>query len=297
MARWLVSGENPLTSRVMVNRVWEQLFGTGLVETAEDFGTSGTPPSHPELLDHLALRFQNELGWSTKKLLRELALSATYQQSSAATPSSMETDPQNRLFSHGPRLRLTAEMIRDQALVLSGRFSPKMYGPPVMPPQPEGIWRSVYNDRKWENAKDENRYRRAIYTFWKRTSAYPSMTTFDAPSREACTARRISTNTPLQALVTLNDEAYVELAAGLAERMAAEGDESAGEQIAWAYQAATGRTPTAETLAELTQLYDVACKQFVADPAASKQVAPTPELAALSVVASAILNLDEVLTR
>ena len=230
MAKWLVSNENPLTSRVMVNRVWAQLFGTGIVETVEDFGTSGTRPSHPELLDYLALRFQNEQGWSLKRLLREIVLSATYRQDSRITPTSLAADPQNRLLSRGPRLRLTAEMIRDQALVLSGRFSPKMYGPPVMPPQPEGIWRSVYSDAKWETDTGEDRYRRAIYTYWKRTSSYPSMMTFDMPSREVCTMRRIPTNTPLQALVTLNDEAYVECAAGLADRMIAEGGDTPAQQ-------------------------------------------------------------------
>jgi hypothetical protein len=297
MARWLVSDQNPLTARVLVNRVWEQLFGTGIVETTEDFGTSGTPPSHPELLDYLALRFEHDQRWSVKQLLRELVLSATYRQSARVTPGSLAADPQNRLLSRGPRLRLTAEMIRDQSLVLSGRFSPKMYGPPVMPPQPDGVWRSVYNDEKWVAATGENRYRRAIYTYWKRTSGYPSMATFDAPSREACTARRISTNTPLQALVTLNDEAYVECARGFAERIAADGGDTTSDRIAWAYRAATGRTPQPGTLDDLTRLYQAAHAGFVADPAASKQLAPTPELAALSVVASAILNLDEVLTR
>jgi hypothetical protein len=209
----------------------------------------------------------------------------------------MEADPQNRLLSRGPRQRLTAEMIRDQALVLSGKFSPKMYGPPVMPPQPDGIWRSVYSDRTWENAQDENRYRRAVYTFWKRTSAYPSMMTFDAPSRESCTARRITTNTPLQALVTLNDEAYVELATAFASRMVAEGGKSPADRIAWSYQTATGRAPGDGTLADLTKLYDIALEKFSADPEAAQQVADSPELAALSVVASTIFNLDEVLSR
>lgn len=297
LARWLVSEDNPLTARVMVNRVWEQLFGIGIVETAEDFGTSGTLPSHPELLDHLALRFQREHGWSLKKLLAELVLSSTYRQCSRVTPASLAADPQNRLLSHGPRTRLTAEMIRDQALVLSGRFAPKMYGPPVMPPQPEGIWLSVYSDAKWVAAKGENRYRRAIYTYWKRTSGYPSMTTFDAPSREACTMRRIATNTPLQALVTLNDEAYVECASGLADRMLTEGGKTAAERIAWAYRIATGRAPAGGTLDDLTRLYQVALDGFADDPRASQQVASTPERAALTVVAGAILNLDEVLTK
>lgn len=297
IARWIVSERNPLTSRVMVNRLWEQLFGTGIVETVEDFGTSGTPPSHPELLDHLALRFEHEYAWSVKRMLRELVLSATYRQSARVTPQGLAADPENRLPSRGPRLRLTAEMIRDQALVLSGRFSPEMYGPPVMPPQPEGIWQSVYSDAKWVTAQDKNRYRRAIYTYWKRTSGYPSMMIFDAPSREVCTARRIATNTPLQALVTLNDEAYVESAAGLAARMSAEGGDTASNRIAWAYREATGKSPTANTRDDLIDLYQTARAAFTSDPAAAKQVATTPEQAALVVVASAILNLDEVLTK
>jgi hypothetical protein len=200
-------------------------------------------------------------------------------------------------------MRLSAEMIRDQALVLSGRFSPKMYGPPVMPPQPDGIWRSVYSSAKWVNATGEDRFRRAIYTYWKRTSGYPSMITFDMPSREVCTMRRIPTNTPLQALVTLNDEVYVECASGLAERMMAESaiaGERAGaarERIAWAYRAATGRAPEASTLDDLNRLYEQARKTYEADAEAAKHLASTPERAALAVVASTILNLDELLTK
>jgi hypothetical protein len=297
MAKWLVSKENPLTSRVMVNRVWAQLFGTGIVETEEDFGTSGTLPSNPELLDHLALRFQNEHGWSLKRLLRELVLSSTYRQRARITPDRMAADPQNRLLSHGPRMRLTAEMIRDQALVLSGLFAPKMYGPPVMPPQPEGIWQSVYSDAKWVNATGEDRYRRAIYTYWKRTSGYPVMLTFDVPSREVCTMRRIPTNTPLQALVTLNDEAFVECAAGLANIMVAEGGDIPSKQIAWAYRAATGRAPSDATLEDLTLLYDTAHKSFMAENNGTEPEAQSTEHAVLTVVASAILNLDEALTK
>jgi hypothetical protein len=297
MARWLVSDENPLTARVMVNRVWAQLFGVGIVETEEDFGTSGTLPSHPELLDFLALRFQNEHGWRLKKLLREIVLSATYRQSSRVTAAKLAADPQNRLMSRGPRQRLTAEMVRDQALVLSGRFASKMFGPPVMPPQPDGVWRSVYSDAKWVTAKDEDRYRRAIYTYWKRTSSYPSMITFDMSSREVCTVRRIPTNTPLQALVTLNDEAYVECATGMAERMIAEGGETAKDRIGWAYRLATGRAPVAHTLEDLVRLYDKAMNQYTTGREASKPLGATPDEAALAVVASAILNLDELLTK
>jgi hypothetical protein len=297
MARWLVSKENPLTARVMVNRIWAQLFGTGIVETAEDFGTSGTLPSHPELLDHLALRFQNKHSWRLKSLLREIVLSATYRQSARLTPETLAADPQNRLLPRGPRQRLSAEMVRDQALVLSGRFAAKMYGPPVMPPQPEGIWRSVYSDAKWVTATGEDRYRRAIYTYWKRTSSYPSMVAFDAPSREVCTVRRIPTNTPLQALVTLNDEAYVECAVGLAERMMAEGGDTMNERIAWAYRLATGKVPAVDTLQDLVNLYNMALEQYVSDPEATKHLGRAPEQAALAVVASAILNLDELLTK
>ena len=188
MARWLVSGKHPLTARVFVNRIWEQLFGTGIVLTVGDFGASGTAPSHPELLDYLALRFQNEQGWHMKKLLREIVLSATYRQSSRSTPKLAAADPGNRLLSRGPRQRLTAEMVRDQALAVSGLLSGRMYGPPVMPPQPDGVWRTVYNGNEWKTSAGEDKYRRALYTFWKRTSGYPSMLTFDAPAatRAAC---------------------------------------------------------------------------------------------------------------
>jgi hypothetical protein len=188
-------------------------------------------------------------------------------------------------------------MVRDQALVFSGRFAAKMYGPPVMPPQPEGIWRSVYSDAKWVTATGEDRYRRAIYTYWKRTSSYPSMVTFDMPSREVCTVRRIPTNTPLQALVTLNDETYVECAVGLAERMMAEGGDKVDGRIAWAYRMATGRAPAADTLQDLVDLYHKAQEQFEADREAAKHLGGAPEQAALAVVASAILNLDELLTK
>ncbi|MCA9261522.1 MAG: DUF1553 domain-containing protein, partial [Planctomycetales bacterium] len=222
MARWLVSGQHPLTARVLVNRVWQELFGLGLVETAEDFGSSGAAPSHPLLLDHLAVKFQEGWSWSLKRLLREIVLSAAYRQTHRVSADAYASDPRNRWLARGPRTRLTAEMVRDQALAVSGRLSRKRYGPPVMPPQPAGVWQSVYSGAQWQTSEGEDRFRRAIYTYWKRTSGYPSMLTFDAPSRDICVARRMPTNTPLQALATLNDEAYVELAHGLAERMLAE---------------------------------------------------------------------------
>jgi hypothetical protein len=296
MAKWLVSRENPLTARVLVNRLWQQLFGLGIVETAEDFGTSGMLPSHPELLDYLALRLQNDHAWSVKKILREMVLSATYRQDGTSTADKLAKDPRNIFLSRGPRTRLTAEMIRDQALALSGRFSAKMYGKPVMPPQPEGVWRSVYNGAKWETSEGEERYRRAVYTYWKRTSGYPSMMTFDAPSRDVCVVRRVSTNTPLQALVTLNDQAFVELAQGFAERMEKAGGEPK-TQIDAGYRAATGRAIPSSKLRTLVDLYDDAAAAFDEKSDQAKPLAATRERYALTVVANAMLNLDEVLTK
>jgi hypothetical protein len=296
MARWLVAPENPLTSRVMVNRLWQELFGLGIVETAEDFGTSGTLPSHPELLDHLALRFQAEYRWSIKKMLRTMVLSSTYRQESSTTAEARDKDPRNVLLSRGPRTRLSAEMVRDQALVLSGRFSKKMFGPPVMPPQPEGIWRSAYSAEKWTTSEGEDRYRRAVYTYWKRTSPYPSMVAFDAPSRDICIARRQPTNTPLQALVTLNDQTYIELAQAWADQMESTG---AGprEQIASSYRAATGRSIEVAKLEALVKLYKDAAAAFEENPDEAKQLAATRGRYALAVVANALFNSDELLTK
>ncbi|MEO0531625.1 MAG: PSD1 and planctomycete cytochrome C domain-containing protein [Planctomycetota bacterium] len=285
LGHWLGSDDNPLAARVMVNRLWAALFGGGLVETLDDFGSTGTDASHPQLLDHLAVRFRDDFDWSIKRLLREVVLSATYRQDAKATPEMVELDPGNRLLARGPRGRLTAEMVRDQALVLSGRFNPKLGGPPVMPYQPDGVWQTVYNNRRWEPSEGDDRYRRAIYTFWKRTAAYPSMVAFDAPSREQCTAVRPTTNTPLQALVTLNDPAFVELAEGLAERMLAR-DEPTAAQIAWAAREATGGELSEESLGELVGLFE----ELMASEEAS-------ELFAMTVVANVILNLDATLTK
>ena len=199
LARWLVDENNPLVARVAVNRLWEQIFGRGLVETSEDFGTQGAPPSHPELLDWLATEFIAK-GWSQKALIRTIVLSATYRQSSAVTPELAERDPYNRLFARGPRVRMEAEMVRDVALAASGLLSAKMFGPSVFPLQPDGIWNMPYSSDKWTTSTGEDRYRRSLYTFWRRTSPYPSFMTFDATSRELCTVRRVRTNTPLQAL-------------------------------------------------------------------------------------------------
>ncbi len=296
-ARWLVSPDNPLTARVTVNRFWNELFGMGLVETVEDFGSSGPPPLNQPLLDFLALRFQQELGWSVKRLLRELVLSATYRQDAHATPALAARDPQNRLLARGPRMRLSSEMVRDQALAVSGLLSDKMYGPPVMPLQPDGIWDVVYSGDKWETAKGEDRHRRALYTLLRRTAAYPSFLTFDAPSREVCVTRRLKTNTPLQALVTLNDPVYVECAVALADRMRREAGPDPRRQITRGYELVTGRAPTQAALRVLEALRKTSLARYTADPELARQLAGTPEAAALALVANALLNLDESLTK
>ncbi len=298
LARWIAAPENPLTSRVIVNRIWSQIFGTGLVEHEEDFGASGLLPSHPKLLDDLAVRFVEEHDWSLKRLLRELVLTATYRQDNRFRREETNEDPKNRLLARGPRLRLTAEMIRDQALVLSGEFVNKLFGPPVMPYQPEGLWRSVYSGARWETTTDEDRFRRAIYTYWKRTSPYPGLETFDVPSRDKCTVRRSPTNTPLQALVTLNDPVYVELAQGFAERLASRCD-AVGRRAAWqwAYSLATSHRATTDAVDELEALYQDARRQFESDPQVGSELADTAERFAFVVVANALMNLDSTLTR
>jgi len=317
VAEWLTDPANPLTARVAVNRVWSQFFGLGLVETQEDFGSQGQPPTHPELLDWLAIQFMGTAPadsspplrpWSFKRLCKLIVMSATYRQSSRATTELLERDRFNKLLARGPRFRLEAEMIRDSSLAVSGLLSHKMYGPSVMPPQPEGIWQSTYNTTKWETSKGEDRYRRGLYTFIKRTTPYPAMTTFDAPSRELCTVRRINTNTPLQALVTLNDPAFIETAQALARRMVKEGRPNIEERLATGLELALIRSARPEEIAALSRLYesrrayysqhtDEAMK-FATDP-----LGPVPpgmdaiELAALTAVGNVILNLDEFVTK
>ncbi len=296
MARWIASPKNPLTARVMVNRLWGELFGSGIVRTSEDFGTSGTPPSHPELLDHLALRFQGELGWSVKAMLREIVLSATYRQTHRASKALVEKDPSNVLLARGPRNRLSAEMVRDQALAVSGLLSPKMHGPPVFPPQPEGVWGMVYNGRKWQDSEGEDRYRRGIYTYIRRTSGFPGFLTFDAPSRDLCNPRRLVSNTPLQALVTLNDPAHIEAAQAFAKRMAAHSPELSA-QLAFGIGVATQQTASPAMLGELASLHADSLEIYRKDSASSAKLAENPETAALVLVANTILNLDSALTR
>ncbi|WP_332911144.1 DUF1553 domain-containing protein [Algoriphagus boritolerans] len=217
-AYWLTSAENPLTARTLVNRIWDQLFGRGIVRTLEDMGSQSDPPSHPELLDYLAWKTMNDYAWSIKALIREIVTTATYKQSSILSPEVFEKDPENQWYSRGPRFRLSAEQVRDQALAVSGLLSEKMYGPSVKPHQPEGIWQTVYNGESWTESEGEDKYRRGIYTFLKRTSPYPSFITFDAASREVCLSKRLVTNTPLQALVTLNDPVYLEAAKNLGKK-------------------------------------------------------------------------------
>lgn len=290
MARWLVGDTNPLAARVFANRLWAEMFGTGIVETLEDFGSSGVRPSHPELLDHLAVRLVRDHHWSLKRFLRDLALSATYGQTAAATPGQVARDPRNRILARGPRSRLTAEMVRDQALVWSGSFAATLYGPPVFPPQPEEIWKTVYNGSKWKTSTGEDRYRRSIYTFVKRTAGYPAWLAFDAPTRDLCSARRFPTNTPLQPLVTLNDPMMLELAAGLAARMAAAGT-SPRERITAGCRVVTLEPPPESMVAALEALHTAAVGRAVADDA------DAADLGALTVVATALLNLDAALVR
>ncbi|SIN67807.1 DUF1553 domain-containing protein [Algoriphagus halophilus] len=301
-AYWLTDKENPLTSRTFVNRIWDQLFGRGLVSTLEDMGTQSDPPSHPELLDYLAWVTMNEYDWSMKKLIREIVTSRTYRQSSVVSPALYSIDPQNKWYARGPRVRLSAEQIRDQSLAVAGLLSPKMFGPSVKPPQPEGIWQTVYNGESWTEAEGEDKYRRGIYTFIKRTSPYPSFITFDAGSREVCLSRRIVTNTPLQALVTLNDPVYLEAAANLGKIMKAK-DSNPSKAIAFGYEQLMLSPISDQKLDALTSLYESSYQEFKKDTAAMhafiklEDVETTPELAAMAVVANALLNLDEFLTK
>lgn len=299
MAQWLVSDANPLTARVTVNRFWEQLFGTGIVESLEDFGTQGYAPSHPELLDHLAVSLREDCAWSIKCLLRSIVTSSTYQQSSSVTPELKAADPYNRLLARGPRFRLSAEQIRDQALHVSGLLSPAMYGPPVMPPQPDGLWNNPYDGRRWTTSEGDDRYRRALYTYWRRTIPYPSMVTFDSPTREYCVSRRLRTNTPLQALVGLNDPVFVEAAQALARRMASRG-EDAPSRLAAGYVLALAHMPNNKARQTLMSLYEEAeahYREHPADAAALTGAAESAELAALTLAAQAILNLDSFLMK
>ncbi|MFN5052894.1 MAG: DUF1553 domain-containing protein [Planctomyces sp.] len=307
-ARWLVSPQNPLTARVAVNRWWEMLFGTGLVETTEDFGIQGALPSHPELLDWLACELQSS-GWNQKHMLKSMVLSATYGQTSDVSPELLERDPRNLLLARSSRMRLPAEMLRDNALAASVLLNPAIGGPSAKPWQPEGLWEDVSVERreKYQPDPGDGIYRRSMYTFWKRTCPPPAMTVFDAPDRETCLVRRSRTNTPLQALVLLNDPTYVEAARKLAERvLLANTDDSA--RIDLAARIVLARPPGPAEQQELRQLVDVGRKHFAAEPAAAAELRkvgravadpriPDDELAAWSSAMSVLLNLDEAITR
>lgn len=299
-AQWLVNPNNALTGRTLVNRVWEQIFGNGLVPTLEDLGSQGDWPTHPELLDNLSKKLMTDYQWSLKKLITEIVNSSTYKQDSRSTPELNELDPQNKWLARGPRTRLTAEQLRDQSLAISGLLSNKMYGPGIMPYQPEGVWQSVYSDAKWILSEREDRYRRAVYTYQKRTSPYPSMVTFDGSSREFCVTQRVRTNTPLQALVTMNDTAYIETHFALALKILQK-SATVKEQIQSVFKAALFRAPSEMELNTLVNLYNSALTKVKLVPAKQspgnpKSTNTAPEARALAVVVSTIFNLDEFLT-
>lgn len=310
LAKWLVSGEHPLTARVWVNRAWEQFFGVGIVKTSENFGSQAEWPTHPELLDWLAAEFPR-MKWNMKAMQRLMVTSATYRQSSRVTPELLAKDPENRLLARAPRVRLSGEQLRDQALAISGLLVNKLGGPSVKPYMPPSVWdeTSVYGDmRNYKPDAGEGLYRRALYTVWKRTAAPPSMLLFDSPSREICTVKRSRSNTPMQALSLLNEVTYVEAARRLAERMLAEGGASVQERITWAFIRATGRKPDAAELQKLAAGLQSRLLRFQQSPEAAKQLVNQgeskpnsqlnpAELAAYTVTANVLLNLDEVVTR
>ncbi|MDF1756102.1 MAG: DUF1553 domain-containing protein [Verrucomicrobiales bacterium] len=303
LAHWLIDPENPLTARVIVNRFWERIFGVGIVQTSEEFGSQGELPSHPELLDWLALNFQAD--WDIKALLRGMVMSSTYQQQTETTPELLEVDPFNRYYARGPRFRISAEMVRDQALFVSGLLSQKMYGAPVKPPQPNlGLKAAFGGSTDWVTSQGEDKFRRGIYTNWRRSSPYPSMATFDAPNREICISSRGRTNTPLQALVTLNDPVYIEAAQALARKVLADGGSSVSDKLTFAWRETLLRDPTSREIERMTDLIHTAQERFTAAPDDAKRMATEPigkapesidlaELAAWTVAGNVILNLDE----
>jgi Protein of unknown function (DUF1553)/Protein of unknown function (DUF1549)/Concanavalin A-like lectin/glucanases superfamily/Planctomycete cytochrome C len=306
LARWLVEPANPLTARVAVNRDWQLFFGTGLVKTVDDFGAQGEPPSHPELLDWLATEFVRS-GWNVKHLLRLMVTSATYRQSSRVTAKGLERDPENRLLARGPRLRLPAEMIRDQALRLGGLLVQRIGGPSVKPYQPPGIWNELA-DAEYVQDHGSNLYRRSIYTFWKRTVPPPAMIAFDAPGRETCIVRESRTNTPLQALDVLNDVTYVEAARAFAERTLRDFGATPEARLTAAFHAATARRPRPDEVAILLAGFHDQLARFHRDPTAANALINTGEstrdpcldtceLAAYTTMAQLILNLDETITK
>ena len=310
LARWLTHPQNPLTSRVAVNRFWQMHFGQGLVPSSDDFGNQGDLPTHPELLDWLATRFIAS-GWDKKAMHKLIVTSATYRQSSVIPPDLLERDPDNQLLARGPRHRLPAEMIRDNALAVSGLLAEQVGGESVYPYQPEGLWDELSN-KPWRyeytQAEDEGLYRRSLYTIWKRTAPPPSMLIFDVADRDVCTVRRRTTSTPLQALVLLNDPQYLEACRMLAERMMEEGGDSSAEQLTFGFRALTGRSPEPEEVQIITQMYEEEVDRFAATPERARAYLSTGEyprnkhldevqLASLATVANAIMNTDEAYTK
>jgi hypothetical protein len=300
LAKWLVDRGNPLTARVAVNRIWEQYFGRGIVETSEDFGSQGQPPRHPELLDWLAVEFMDG-GWRMKRIHRLIVTSVAYRQTSAVNPVLLKRDPENRLISRGPRLRLEAEMIRDVALAASGLLVQKIGGPSVFPPQPPGVWDLPYNDDSWEESTGPDRYRRGIYTFVRRSAPYPAMVNFDATSREACTIRRTRTNTPLQALTTLNDVAFFEAAQALGSRMLKGGGKTDRDRISYGFRLCTGREPKPAEIDRITGWQEQERAYFNAHADEAKRIAPNvaeaAEDASWTMLANVLLNMNETLTK
>ena len=311
LARWLVDPQHPLTARVTVNRYWQRFFGTGIVKTAEDFGSQGDWPSHPALLDWLATEFIDS-GWNVKQIQKLIVMSHTYRQDSHVSPRLAARDPENRLLARGPRFRLDAEAIRDNALAVSGMLVEKIGGKSVKPYQPLGLWKAVgYTSSNTANfRKDAGNalYRRSVYTFWKRTSPPPSMSTFDAPSREACTVRRARTNTPLQALVLMNDIQFVEAARHLGERLMVTGGDTPEERITYGFRLATARDPSQDESAVLMKLYQDQLQTYQKDAEAAIKllsVGDSPrnteldpaEHAAWTMIGSVLLNLDETVTK
>ena len=306
-AHWLVSSDNPLTARVTVNRFWRDIFGTGLVKTAEDFGVQGERPSHPQLLDWLAVEFV-ESGWDVKHVIKTIVMSSTYRQSSRLTKSLYSRDPENRLLARGSRYRLPAEMIRDQALHVSGLLTEKLGGPSVRPYQPAGLWEEIATDKVYEQSKGPDLYRRSLYTYWKRTVSPPMMSNFDAAAREACQVGMSRTNTPLQALNLLNDVTFVEAARVLAQRLLSKDSDDDAKRLSSACEQILGRNPVAIESSILMASRAEYRRQFQQDPEAASMLVATgetqlsseidhPELAAWTTICSTLLNLDEFLTR
>jgi uncharacterized protein DUF1553/concanavalin A-like lectin/glucanase superfamily protein len=312
LAQWLTKPDHPLTSRVVVNRFWQQLFGQGLVKTSDNFGMQGEWPSHPELLDWLARDFVSS-GWNVKALMKRIVLSATYRQDSDASPEMIARDQENRLLARGPRVRLSAEEIRDQALAIAGLLKNRIGGPSVYPYQPEGLYKGIvvaasYPGTKYVQSTGDDLYRRSLYTYWKRTVPHPTMAVFDAPDREVCIVRRAPTNTPLQALTLLNDPIFVEAARKLAERSIHEGGGDADARLAYTFRLATGRKPDAEEELVLRKKLKEMLADFQGDSAGAGALIgvgasphdtaiPASELAAYTAVTNMILNLDEVITK